>query len=251
MLDIKDYRKVLSIIRDDKPLIHSITNIVVANITANFALALGASPIMASYVGEIREIVTMADVLLLNIGTITKEQFESMKVAAKTAKLNHKRVVLDPVGVGVSKFRSYVTQYFLEEGLIDIVKGNYSEILKIAGERIQQRGVDSCEHERSRVEEALAYISRKHNIVVAATGDIDFITDGENYEKLVGGNILLTKITGSGCMAAMSVAIFLSRCQPFKSAVYGLYTIKTVSSRIDADGPTEFYTKFIDSIYNL
>jgi len=39
--------EILNRIRDQKPLIHHITNFVVMNSTANVTLAIGASPIMA------------------------------------------------------------------------------------------------------------------------------------------------------------------------------------------------------------
>ena len=102
----------LAKIREQQPLVHNITNQVVANQVANGLLALGASPIMAYEKAEMEDIVSLASCLVLNIGTITETTFESMLVAGKVA--NHKNipVVLDPVGVGASQYRRDVVKRF-------------------------------------------------------------------------------------------------------------------------------------------
>src|SRR4051794_24105401 len=60
-------------IRQKNPLIHNITNIVVANFSANGLLALGASPVMADAVEEVSEMASAADAVVLNMGTLNRE----------------------------------------------------------------------------------------------------------------------------------------------------------------------------------
>jgi hydroxyethylthiazole kinase len=57
--------------REQKPLIHQITNYVVMNETANATLALGALPVMAHAIEEVEEMVGSASALALNIGTLS------------------------------------------------------------------------------------------------------------------------------------------------------------------------------------
>jgi len=153
-------------IRENRPLVHHITNFVVANATANFTLALGASPIMASSKDEVAEIACLAEVLVLNIGTITTEQFESMKIAARIMKDRSKNVVLDPVGVGVSRFRYNIVEYFLKEELIDVVKGNYSEIMVLSGLPHKAKGVDSLEKNIAIVNDAAVKLSNTYRCIL-------------------------------------------------------------------------------------
>src|SRR6478735_354355 len=94
MLDIAE---LLTRIRERKPLIHHITNIVVANDTANITLAIGALPVMASAEQEVEEMVGRASALVLNIGTLTEELIESMVLAGKRANERNIPIVLDPV----------------------------------------------------------------------------------------------------------------------------------------------------------
>ena len=251
MVESKKFHQALENIRKDKPLIHHITNYVVANITANFTLAIGASPIMAASKDEVAEIAGLADVLILNIGTITAEQFKAMKIAAETMKYRDKKIVLDPVGVGLSQLRSNVVEYFIKEQLVDIVKGNYSEIMTLAGFRAKSKGVDSLEDDISLIDDNIAHLAREHKCVFAATGEIDIISNGLENVRLEGGNRLMKYITGTGCLATSSVAVFLSCADAFNAAIYGLFLLKETTKNIEANGPSEFFNKFIDKTYNL
>src|SRR5438309_1454893 len=85
-------------VREHRPLVHHITNMVVMNDTANITLAIGASPVMAHALEEVEEMVKLASVLLLNIGTLTPEQIEAMLRAGKRANELGIPIVLDPVG---------------------------------------------------------------------------------------------------------------------------------------------------------
>jgi hydroxyethylthiazole kinase len=115
-------------LRKKNPLIHHITNNVVANITANLTLAIGASPIMAGAIEEVEDIVKIADVLLLNMGTLTENQLDAMLKAALYAKKHNKKVIFDPVGVGASHFRRKAADRIFSEGLIDVVKDRKSGV---------------------------------------------------------------------------------------------------------------------------
>ncbi|MBC2710942.1 MAG: hydroxyethylthiazole kinase, partial [Desulfosarcina sp.] len=50
----------LKAVREKKPLVHNITNLVVMNYTANALLAMGASPVMAHAENEVEEMVSHA-----------------------------------------------------------------------------------------------------------------------------------------------------------------------------------------------
>ena len=82
-------------IREEKPLIHNITNLVAMNDIANIILAVGALPIMAHAKEEVEEMVKSADALVLNIGTLTQEQIEPMIIAGKAGNIAGIPVILD------------------------------------------------------------------------------------------------------------------------------------------------------------
>src|SRR6185437_2723460 len=71
----------LGAIREQKPLVHQITNYVVMNETANATLALGALPVMAHASEEVEEMTGLASSLVLNIGTLSAHWVEAMLLA--------------------------------------------------------------------------------------------------------------------------------------------------------------------------
>ena len=71
--------------REQKPLVHQITNYVVMNETANATLAIGALPVMAHAREEVEEMAALAGALVINIGTLSPHWVEAMLLAGKAA----------------------------------------------------------------------------------------------------------------------------------------------------------------------
>src|SRR5438132_1943126 len=130
-------------VRERRPLVHHITNMVVMNDTANITLAIGASPVMAHALEEVEEMVKLASVLLLNIGTLTPEQIEAMLRAGRRANELGIPIVLDPVGAGATTLRTQSALRLLRELHISVVRGNASEVGTLVGVAAETRGVDS------------------------------------------------------------------------------------------------------------
>ena len=100
-------------IRQQKPVIHCITNYVTAGDVANLLLAAGASPIMADHEQEAEEIASISQAEVLNLGTFRDSAAGAMlKAGQKAASLGHP-VVLDPVGIAVSSVRRQIAPRIL------------------------------------------------------------------------------------------------------------------------------------------
>ena len=80
------------------PLSHNMTNLVVQNIAANVALAVGASPIMANYAEEAADLARLGGALVVNMGTVTPDGLKNYLQALKAYNDAGRPVVLDPVG---------------------------------------------------------------------------------------------------------------------------------------------------------
>ena len=120
-------------IKEEKPLIHCITNPISIHDCANIILAAGTRPIMAEHPLEVEEITATAGALMLNLGNITDVRMESMERSLRTARKAGIPVLLDLVGVSCSSLRNDFSQNLLEIGGISVIKGNMSEILTAAG----------------------------------------------------------------------------------------------------------------------
>ncbi len=73
-------------IKQQSPLILNITNFVAMQTTANALLALGAAPIMAHAVSELDDLTSIANALVINMGTLDNALLESIDCAQRLAK---------------------------------------------------------------------------------------------------------------------------------------------------------------------
>lgn len=242
----------LANLRKVAPLTHCITNVVVTNYTANVLLAVGASPAMIYAIEEVSDFVKVAQSLLINVGTINTYDAESMLSAAKTAYVTKTPWVLDPVAVGALKFRRNIVS-LLVNYKPSIIRGNASEILALAGTISNSKGVDSTMSSIDAIDAARS-IAKKTNAVVAISGEVDYITDGEIVISVPGGHEIMTKVTGSGCSLGALMASLLAvvdspiRAATTASAIFAICGERAIKK---AKGPGSFATAFIDELYCL
>jgi hydroxyethylthiazole kinase len=194
-------------IRTRKPLIHHITNYISINDCANVTLAIGASPIMANDPAEVEEVVCQSSALVLNLGTPNTRMLEAMILAGKKANEMGIPVVLDPVGVGFTKIRTRTVEQLSLCLRLTALRGNLSEIQRMAGVYSAMRGIDSLAA-GDNAAETVRQAAQQMGCVVAATGPTDFISDGWNVCRVENGDAMLSRVTGTGCMTTSLVASF-------------------------------------------
>jgi len=149
-------KSLLEKLKEKRPLVHNITNYVVMNFTANTLLAMGASPVMAHAVDEVEEMVSFANALVINIGTLSKQWIESMLKAGKRANEIGLPVILDPVGSGATSFRTNTFRNLAKELKLSVVRGNASEILSIRSDYVRTKGVETSHGAEEALETARA-----------------------------------------------------------------------------------------------
>lgn len=202
-------------IKEEKPLIHCITNPISIHDCANVILAVGARPIMAEHPAEVADITASAGALMLNLGNITDARIKSMKQSMRTAMENKIPVLLDLVGVACSSLRLDLARELLSIGHPAVLKGNMSELLAVSGLPSHAIGIDAGAQDAltaenmETVSEVLKAFSRSNQAIVLATGKQDFVTDGERVVLVQNGSAALSGITGTGCMVGALTAAFL------------------------------------------
>ncbi len=240
-------------IRQQKPLLHHITNFVVMNDTANVTLHIGALPVMAHAKEEVAEMVSMAGALVLNPGTLTPEWVESMLVAGRRANELDVPIVLDPVGAGATTLRTESNLRLLEELEIAILRGNSGEIGALGGMGGVVKGVETVEEVEDPVEVA-STMARKYGLTIAITGKRDIISDGKRVMAVDNGHAMLKTITGTGCMATTMIAAFAAVERDYLLAATGglvCYGLAAERAAARCEGPASFKTALLDEIYNL
>src|SRR5208337_704083 len=132
-------------VRSKSPVVHHLTNWVTIYDCAQIVKTLGASPVMAHAPEEVADMTRIASALVLNIGTLTVDFVEAMKLAARAANKKGIPVVLDACGAGATALRDRKCLELLNEARIDVIKGNASEVARVSGESVKTRGVDATE----------------------------------------------------------------------------------------------------------
>lgn len=212
------------------PLVHCIANYVSAADCANALYAAGARAIMADEPSEMRDVSRIADALSLNIGTLNSILLESMMFAEAEYNNQHKPVVFDPVGVGVSDFRKKSSTKILYQRQVNCICGNYSEILCLLNEDFSTDGVDSNKEDKitednlDTVIHNAKILSEKTDSIVAVTGAIDVVVDENSSYVVFNGCREMGKLMGTGCIASSLCAAYLS--------VGGKFSLKSVSTAL-------------------
>ena len=245
--------KSVEAIRHKAPVVHNITNYVAMNNTANALLAIGASPIMAHAEEEVEEMVSIASALVINIGTLSKRWIYSMFKAIREAKKKGIPVILDPVGVGATNYRTWTARELMSEESPAIIRGNASEIMALIDDKAKTKGVDSAAFADDAIVTAQK-ISETYNCVVCVSGAMDYIVEGKQIIKLKNGHPLMTRVTGLGCTASALCGAFAAVEKSFITATAKAMTVMGIAGEMAAEkaaGPGSLQMHFLDSLYTL
>ncbi|WP_219084954.1 hydroxyethylthiazole kinase [Microbacterium resistens] len=246
----------LRALRESPPLTQCITNAVVTGFTANVLLALGAAPAMTDIVGEAGMFAGIASGLLVNLGTPTPEQRAASVEAVGAARAAGTPWVLDPVAVGALPVRTALARDLVAMRPT-AVRGNASEILALAGRGGGGRGVDAIDTTEAAAD-AAADLARQHGCVVAVSGPVDLVVDGEQSIRIANGDVLLTRVTGGGCALGAVMAAFLGTARgtghtpvTAVAAATLAYTIAAEDAAREASGPGSFAVGLLDALASL
>lgn len=290
------FGEALDNVRAKNPLIHNITNYVTINDCANILHACGASPIMAEAPEEAAEITAVCDGLNINIGTPNEYKKEAMMIAAVTAnELNHP-VILDPVGTGASSFRREITANLLDKIKFAVIRGNSSEMKTLA--KYCEQGKDPAHNDtiqgksptgKRKKQDYLGHITddKRLNVdvlnsdmvceinleaavsftenlalrlgsVIAMTGMIDIVTDGETTYCIRNGNPEMQYFTGAGCQLSALTTAFVSAnpddplwATAAAVSAMGLCGEIAMERMTASDGNSSYRNHIIDAVYNL
>jgi hydroxyethylthiazole kinase len=253
----KRWQKIKEIIQKEKLLIHQIGNDVTLNDCASIILNWGALPVMAYSSEEVSEIVINASALVLNIGTLTEMRLSSMLAAGKKANQFGIPIILDPVGVGASEYRTRSAEKITEELNISIIKGNEGEISALAGEDAEIKGVESIGN-YAQIRTTVQKLAAELNTIVVVSSEIDVISNGKTTQKITGGSSLMKELVGTGCMLASTLGVFagaagksdFSIFELAETAVYYYNLAAEIAAKKELT-PAKFKIEFMDNIYLL
>jgi hydroxyethylthiazole kinase len=240
-------------VRQQRPVVHHLTNWVTIYDCAQIVKTLGASPVMAHAPEEVAEMAQIASALVLNIGTLTVDFVAAMKLAAHSANQKGIPIVLDVCGAGATALRDQQCRELLAAARISLIKGNASEIARVAGARVQTRGVDATEVGGDLTALA-AGLAKTRQATVVVTGKTDIVTDGTRTLFVHNGHPMMTHVVGTGCMAASVIGAFAACERDLMVAAASALACYEIAAELAAEaasGPASFKEKLFDRLYSL
>lgn len=245
----EEIRVGLELLRAAEPLVLFLTNYVTMEFVANGVLAVGGKPIMSESEEELRDLVGMSDVLVVNIGTLDDGFLRRARIACGVAKRLGKPVIFDPVGVGASTVRTQVGRELM--AYADVIRGNASEIKGLWRDIQKSKGVEAVDDVGS-VTEIARNLARKLGCTVVVSGEEDFVTDGQREKPLSYGSVMMKLVTGMGCTMTAVIAAFRGVISDsFEAAVLGTAYFGLCGNLAEKKGmmPGTFQVEFLDQLY--
>lgn len=253
-MSTKYFASLIDQVRQERPLVHNITNVVVTGFTANGLLALGASPVMAYAHEEVADMAKNAGALATNIGTLNETVIEAIILAGQSANTHGVPVILDPVGAGATPYRSQAVKRILNHVKIDVLRGNAAEVANVIGEQAEIRGVDATSDQYN-VAELAKRAACQLQTIVAVTGPVDYVSDGEVTYEISSSTKLMTLVTGAGCLLSSTVAAFAAVekntliASTAAMAFYGAAALRAVEVSGE-NRPGTFQVAFLDALHD-
>ena len=251
----------LSAVAASSPLVHHLTNDVTTSETANVTLHWGGLPVMADAPAEAGDMAATADALVLNTGTATTTDVDTMVKAGRRANEADVPVVLDPVGYGSTPHRVESVGRLLEAVSVDVIKGNAGEIRGLAGEEAAVKGVESV-GPASGVADAASALAASSGAVAVASGATDVVAGPDGVYTVDAGHEQMGSFVGSGCMLGSTLATVASTVGTATEApastveaslvavlAYGLAGERAADET--SGGPASYRTAFMDAVARI
>ena len=176
----------------------------------------------------------------------------------------HHPILLDPAGAGASGIRTNTALNLMKELDLTVIRGNISEIKTLALGSGTTKGVDADVADRvteENLEDSIRFVkhfAKESGSIVAVTGAIDLVSDGETCYVIRNGRPEMGKITGTGCQLSGMMTAFVAanpenQLEAAATAVcmMGLAGEIGWSRMQEGHGNSTYRNRIIDAIYNM
>jgi hydroxyethylthiazole kinase len=243
-------RKGYAQISERGPFVYGLTNYIAANLSANVLLAAGAGPAIGAASDWTTTFPAGAGAVWINTAALMSSGEESLREVARTAHEAGTPWVLDPVavGAGAARYDGFVRS-LLEFGPAAI-RGNASELIALAGGEATGKGVETTV-DSSDALGAVRELAARVGAVVAVSGPVDYISDGQRTVEVPGGDVRLTRVTGAGCaLGALTAAAIFATGDALQGAVvsHAAYAVAAERAGARTRGTGAFAVALVDEL---
>jgi hydroxyethylthiazole kinase len=97
-------------------------------------------------------------------------------------------------------------------------------------------------------------LAQQRNATVVLTGKVDVVADRSRVSLVSNGHPMMTKVVGTGCMAASVIGAFVAVESDYRRASVAALTCYEIAAELaaqKASGPGSFKQLFFDALYQL
>ena len=225
--------------RATRPHVHCITNTVAQNFTANVLLASGMTPSMTVAAEEMEGFLSLADALLINVGTMDEGRRAAIDEATTLAAKRNLPWLRDPVFAQSTEPRLDLAKSLLQQ--------TPTAMRCNPGEARALLGLDMTN-------EALPLLSHSTGVALALTGAEDHVAVGDATAIIRNGSPVMDRVTAMGCalsaVMAGVLAVEKDRCMALTSALV-FYGLAGSEAEANSAGPGSFIPAFQDALHTL
>lgn len=214
-------------VRLQHPITFTVANTVTSVKVADALSALGASPIMSVAPEEASELVNLAHAVVLNLGTPSRTLESEFNTVATLADRTQTPLVLDPVACGSTDYRWQLANQLLNSHHFSIIRGNASEIARLARIDWHSHGIDAGPGKGDLITIAKR-CANKYRTAVVLSGEQDVISDGQNVLQNELGTEWLKMNVGSGDILSSIIGTLLGiGASPLTAGLIGCRIVST------------------------
>ncbi|HWS36225.1 MAG TPA: hydroxyethylthiazole kinase [Actinoplanes sp.] len=245
-----DVREGWAKIGERGPFVYGLTNYIAANLSANVLLAAGAGPAIGAASDWTTTFPAGASAVWINTAALMSSDEESLRTVARTAHQAGTPWVLDPVavGAGAAGYDDFVRS--LLEFHPAAIRGNASELIALAGGAATGKGVETTV-DSSEAITAVSDFAARIGTVVAISGPVDYLSDGQRTVEVPGGDVRLTRVTGAGCaLGALTAAAIFATGDALQGAIVAHAAYAEAAERAGARvrGTGSFAVALVDEL---
>lgn len=237
-------------IHQEKPYLLNIINYYPMDLIASGLRGIGVFPLMSNAEQEIDELLDLTRAVVINLGKLDDMFVDLCSRICQSANASGKPIVLDPVGAGVSRYRTDVALKLIKNHNISVVRGYANELESLLTEKITVSNHKIPDY--NSVIENAKKLSEKYDIALVVSGKFNTVIDSNKIDKFNFDSSLLQKVAGIDSLLSAVIGAFHTvesdRYTAAHSAI-GFYgnCVGSVTSR--AQGPASLRAALIDKLY--
>ncbi|CAH1851309.1 hydroxyethylthiazole kinase [Convivina intestini] len=244
----------INTVRQQNPIVLNISNTVTQQRVADAISFFGGSPIMFTDIEETKDLLSIAQALVINLGSVNEHSLSQAIEAGQVANRLGIPVVVDPVAVAVTKVRRQAFQQLSAAVNFTAIRGNAGELAYLAEIDWHSQGIDAGQGDLSQLSLIAQKVAQRYHTFSVLTGPTDYISDGNIVQTVANGHPYFQTNVGSGDMldGILGVALAIENSLNSLSWATGIFGLAgELAGKETPSQPANFIPAVLNQLHQL